>query len=108
MSMLLEKHCQRDAPLLQQNEVQNLLTRIPDWQSSEDGKSISRTFRFADYGQTIAFVNKVAAIADEQDHHPDMLVSYNRCTVTYTTHSAGGLSENDFIIAAKIDSISVS
>jgi 4a-hydroxytetrahydrobiopterin dehydratase len=105
MSMLLEQHCQRDAAILQQNEVQGLLDNIPDWQSAEDGKSISRAFRFSDYGQTMAFVNKVAVIAEQQDHHPDMLVSYNRCTVTYTTHSAGGLSRNDFICAAHINAI---
>ncbi len=103
--MLPDEHCQRDAALLRQDEVQDLLDNIPDWQLSGDNKSISKIFRFADYGQTIAFVNKVAVIAEQQDHHPDMLVCYNRCTVTYTTHSAGGLSRNDFICAVRIDAI---
>ena len=65
--------------------------------------SISRTFRFDDYHRTLAFVNAVAWIAHREDHHPDLEVGYDRCRVRYATHDVGGLSENDFILAAKFD-----
>ena len=76
-----------------------------DWSSIEDGKGIQRTFRFKNYYQTIAFVNALAWVAHAEDHHPDLAVGYNRCTVNYSTHSVGGLSENDFICAARIDAL---
>jgi 4a-hydroxytetrahydrobiopterin dehydratase len=65
--------------------------------------AIRKTFRFDDYHRTLAFVNAVAWIAHREDHHPDLEVGYNRCTVRYSTHDVGGLSENDFICAAKVD-----
>ncbi len=68
-------------------------------------KEIYRLFKFKNYYETIAFVNAVAWIANQEDHHPDMDVSYNRCLVRYTTHAIGGLSENDFICAAKINAL---
>lgn len=75
----------------------------PAWQYNPEGQTISHEFSFKNYYQTIAFVNVIAQIAHLQDHHPDMLISYNRCTVTYSTHSVNGLSIKDFICAAKID-----
>lgn len=75
----------------------------PPWQLNTEEQSISHTYSFDNYYQTMAFVNVIALIAHQQDHHPDLLVSYNRCTVTYSTHSVGGLSINDFICAAKIN-----
>ncbi len=74
-----------------------------DWALGDDGLSISREFRFPDYGHTLGFANAVAWIAITEDHHPVMTVHYGRCTVSYTTHAIGGLSDNDFICAAKID-----
>ena len=65
-----------------------------------------RTFRFKNYYETIAFVNALAWMAHSEDHHPDLAVGYNRCAVTYSTHSVSGLSENDFICAARIDTLS--
>jgi len=76
---------------------------IPRWNLNNQDKTITYSFDFKNYYQTIAFVNVVAQIAHQQDHHPDLLVSYNRCTVTYSTHSVAGLSINDFICAAKIN-----
>ena len=76
-----------------------------EWRLSEDQKTISRRFGFKNYYQTIAFVNAVAWIANAEDHHPDLEVSYKNCTVNYSTHSLGGLSPNDFICAAKIDAL---
>ncbi len=68
-------------------------------------KEIRRTFDFKDYYAGIAFVNAVAWIAHREDHHPDLAVGYDKVTVTFSTHSVGGLSENDFICAAKIDAL---
>ncbi len=103
---LTERHCQRETSRLDSGAVQALMTEIhTDWSLGEDGQSILREFRFKNYYQTIAFVNALAWIAHRQDHHPDLEVGYNRCVVHYSTHSVGGLSENDFICAARIDAL---
>ncbi|GAB1596173.1 4a-hydroxytetrahydrobiopterin dehydratase [Lysobacter claricitrinus] len=81
------------------------LRELPEWRVVEDGQAITRTFRFADYYRTMAFVNALAYIAHEQDHHPDLGVHYDRCVVRYSTHDVGGLSDNDFICAAKADAL---
>ncbi|OGG43180.1 pterin-4-alpha-carbinolamine dehydratase [Candidatus Kaiserbacteria bacterium RIFCSPHIGHO2_01_FULL_48_10] len=80
--------------------------QVPEWRIGEDGLSISRNFRFNDFKEAIAFVNEVADIAEFEGHHPDMLVyGYRNVKVTLSTHAIKGLSENDFIVAAKIDQI---
>ena len=84
-------------------EADAQLAVLPDWKRT-DG-AIARTFRFADYYETIAFVNALAYVAHAEDHHPDLAVAYNRCEVRFSTHSVGGLSENDFICAAKVDAV---
>ncbi len=105
-SGLTERHCQRETSQLDSGAVQALMTEIhADWSLSEDGQMIQRMFRFKNYYQTIAFVNALAWVAHHQDHHPDLEVGYNRCVVQYSTHSVGGLSENDFICAAGIDAL---
>jgi 4a-hydroxytetrahydrobiopterin dehydratase len=76
-----------------------------EWKIDPETHCLTKEYRFENYYQTMAFVNAVAWIAHKQDHHPDLEVSYNRCTVNYTTHQVGGLSENDFICAAKIDNL---
>ena len=86
--------------------ARNLLSQLAGWAMDENEASISRTFRFDDYYRTMAFVNAVAWIAHREDHHPDLEVGYNRCKVRYSTHDVGGLSENDFICAAKVDRLS--
>ncbi len=73
---------------------------------AEDGAAIVKTFRFADYYKTLAFVNALAYVAHAQDHHPDLSVHYDRVQVRYSTHDVGGLSENDFICAAKAEQLS--
>ena len=80
-----------------------LLPQVPGWSLGEDGQALLRTFRFPDYHHTIAFVNALAWMAHREDHHPDLEVSYRECRVRYSTHAIGGLSENDFICAAKVD-----
>ena len=76
-----------------------------EWQLAPDAKSLVREFKFPDFYRTMSFVNAIAHIANIEDHHPDLDVGYNHCRVRYSTHSIGGLSENDFICAAKIDCI---
>ena len=83
--------------------VKGYLSRLPDWKLS--GKKIVRLFEFEDFYETIGFVNAIAYIANQEDHHPDMEVSYKTCKVRYSTHAIGGLSENDFICAAKLDGL---
>ena len=73
------------------------------WRLIDD--ALEKTFRFPDFHRTMAFVNAVAWLAHREDHHPDMNVGYNRCRVDYATHAIGGLSENDFICAAKVDAL---
>ena len=75
----------------------------PAWQPGEDNRSISHTYTFKNYFQTMACANVIAQIAHQQDHHPEMQISYSSCTVTYSTHSVNGLSLKDFICAAKIN-----
>ena len=79
------------------------LAVLPDW-TRADG-AIARTFRFRNYHETIAFVNALAAVVHAEDHHPDLIVGYDRCEVRFSTHSVGGISDNDFICAAKADAI---
>ncbi len=84
-------------------EVEALLHGFTGW-SLHQG-SLRRSFVFPDYHRTIAFVNAVAWIAHQQDHHPELEVSYNRCGVSFNTHSIGGISENDFICAARVEEL---
>ena len=93
------------SPALTRAEVEMYLAQIHDWSLAVSGAEIRREFRFANYFETIAFVNAVAWIAHVEDHHPDLEVGYNRCVVRWSTHSVGGLSENDFIAAAKVDAL---
>lgn len=107
MTKLADKHCAPCeggvAPLdVNQAKIQaNELSR--QWTVSADAKSISADFGFKNYYQTTAFVNAVAWVAHQQDHHPDITFGYKNCHIFFTTHAIGGLSDNDFISAAKID-----
>jgi len=109
MTALTERHCRRlnkGDPSLPAEQAPALLKELHgDWSLSTEGDAISRRFRFGNYYETIAFVNALAWIAHREDHHPDLEVGYNRCTVRYSSHAVGGLSENDFICAAKIDAL---
>ena len=105
---LREQHCTpitKGAAPLDAGRVLELLTQLQEWQLADDHKSISRAFRFADFYKTMAFVNALAWVAHQEDHHPDLEVGYNRCTVHYSTHAAQGLTLNDFICAARIDAL---
>ena len=101
---LLQQTCQHQLLALTEDEVGSALAALPDW-SVEHGKLV-RTFNFKNYHQTITFVNAIAMVIHQQDHHPVLVVSFNRCIVRTNTHSVnGGLSVNDFILAAKIDDV---
>ncbi len=106
---LHQQHCQplaKGTPPLDEAAVAQLRPRLhADWQLGADHKSLVRTVRFKNYYQTIAFVNALAWIANQEDHHPDLEVSYNHCVVQFSTHSIGGLSPNDFICAARLDAL---
>ena len=82
-----------------------LLPQVPGWELVEDGHALSRTFAFPDYYRTMSFVNALAHVANAENHHPDLSVHYDRCVVRWSTHDVGGLSENDFICAAKADAL---
>jgi len=108
MSDLITKHCavcEGGTTPLDTEQTAGLLEQVPDWALAEDTQQISRRFQFQNFHQTMAFVNALAWIAHSEEHHPDLEVSYATCIVRYSTHSISGLSENDFICAAKINAL---
>jgi 4a-hydroxytetrahydrobiopterin dehydratase len=100
--------CEGGIAPLPRAAAEEVLQRLhEDWQLAIDAKSIQREFRFKDFLRTMSFVNALAHIANIEDHHPDLEVGYNYCRARFTTHAIQGLSENDFICAAKIDQLPV-
>jgi 4a-hydroxytetrahydrobiopterin dehydratase len=97
------KPCERGVDPLKPGEVENLLKQLDGW--ALDNGAIAKTYTFKNHYQTMAFVNAAAWISHREDHHPDMSVGYNACRVAYVTHAIKGLSENDFICAAKLDKL---
>jgi len=97
------KPCEGGVTPMTSTEIASLLDKLSGW-THRDG-AISKTFTFPNYWQTMAFVNATAWISHREDHHPDLVVGYNQCRVDYQTHAIKGLSENDFICAAKIDAL---
>lgn len=96
--------CEGDTPPLDQTKVASLLTEIIDWNT--DNKKIFKTFNFKDFKTAIVFVNKIVALAEKENHHPDLCVhDYKKVTITLSTHNINGLSLNDFIMASKIDEL---
>ena len=91
---------------LSEADIRELMPQLPDWELAEDGHALTRTFTFKDYYRTMSFVNALAHMANREDHHPDLGVHYDRVVVRYSTHDVGGLSENDFICAAKAEALS--
>ncbi|MBC7699750.1 4a-hydroxytetrahydrobiopterin dehydratase [Aquabacterium sp.] len=107
---LAQQRCEhRSGAPLSERGCQMMLTQVPDWavDDSVPGGVLHRTFAFKDFHATMAFVNAVAWVAHQQDHHPDLTASYNRCTLRWSTHSVAGLSLNDFICAARVDALSL-
>lgn len=105
---LLDKNCvpcRGGMPTLTSEEVQKYLKELKaEWQVS-DNKKISREFKFPSFAEAMKFVNKTAEIAEQEDHHPDMKISYRKVVMELTTHAISGLSENDFIMARKIEEL---
>lgn len=96
------KPCEGGVPTLTPEEVQRELSRLnPDWKVV--GNKIARSFTFKNFAEAMKFVNRVAELAEEEGHHPDLQIHYNKVEVELSTHAIGGLSENDFIVAAKMD-----
>ena len=92
---------QDEVKALSDAEVTKLLTEVPQW--SLKNKAIEREFKFKDFRDAMEFVNKVAALAEAEDHHPDICISYNKVQLTLSTHKVGGLSSKDFILGTKIN-----
>ena len=90
---------------LGQARIDELMPQLPGWELAEDGRALLRTFAFKNYHHTLAFVNALAWVAHREDHHPDLGVHYDRCLVRWSTHDVGGLSENDFICAARTSAL---
>ncbi len=97
------KPCEGGVPPLSDADVGEMMKQLDGW--TLQGGVISKTYRFKNYYETTAFVNATAWVSHREDHHPDIALGYNQCTVSYTTHAIDGLSENDFICAAKIDAL---
>lgn len=95
--------CAADTSPMSEAAVNELLAALDHWELEDN--TIRRSYKFQDFYQTMAFVNAVAWIANRENHHPDLEVGYNQCVVRYRTHAIGGLSENDFICASKIDAL---
>ncbi len=97
------KPCEGDVHPLAQSEINQLMKQLDGWVQHD--QTIGKSFEFRNYYQTVAFVNAVAWLAHREDHHPDMTVSHHECHVAFTTHAINGLSENDFICAAKVNAL---
>lgn len=93
--------CRAGAPRLGADELAEHLTSLPGWRI--EGNAIVKQYDFADFHETMAFVNAVAFIAHREDHHPDLGVHYAKCVVAYSTHDAGGVTHNDVVCAAKLE-----
>jgi len=108
MSALLGKRCkpcEGGIPALGESDTKRLMQQVSGWSLDEGVARISRSFQFKNYYETIAFVNAIAWISHGEDHHPDLEVGYNRCVVRFSTHAVNGLTENDFICAAKVNAL---
>ena len=107
MSDLTEKHCvpcEGGVPKMAEEEVKIYLQKVKDWKLA--GDKIEKDYKFKNFREAMEFMNKVADLAEEEGHHPDILVhSWNKVKISTYTHAIGGLSENDFILAAKIDKL---
>ena len=106
---LLDAHCENlpaGSPVLPAEDVHTYLGLVAGWEMNEDHTAITKRFRFESFSEAITFLSRLAPIADEEDHHPDVhLVQYRWLIVDFSTHSIGGLSRNDFIMAAKVNEL---
>lgn len=99
------KPCEGGVDPLGEEIIADLLTQVPGWRVSSDGAAIRRDFKFLGFPATVSFINALARMANQEDHHPDLCAGYNYCNVTFTTHAINGLSENDFICAYRLNEL---
>ena len=99
------KPCEGGVPTMTREEAESTLADVPGWELADDNRSISRRFEFKGFYKCMSFINAMAWVANAENHHPDFSAGYNFCEVTFTTHAINGLSENDFICAAKINAL---
>jgi 4a-hydroxytetrahydrobiopterin dehydratase len=97
--------CEGGTQPLDAERIATFLAQVPGWQASDDGKRIYRRFEFKGFYKTMAFINAMAWIANQEGHHPDFEAGYNFCLVHFQTHAINGLSENDFVCAAKLNAL---
>ena len=98
--------CEGGTPAFTKDQITEHLAAVPEWKLSDDGKLIRRKYKFKDFVSAMAFLQKVGVLAEDEGHHPDLhLTGYKNVAVELTTHAIGGLSANDFIVAAKIDKL---
>lgn len=99
--------CRPDSPRATEQEIQEWLPQIPEWRVIErDGEpQLTRTFKFKNFAEALAFTNRVGELAEQQDHHPALLTEWGKVTVTWWTHAIKGLHRNDFVMAAKTDQL---
>ena len=110
MSQLAKKKCvpcEGNMKPIPREEAEKLLKELDDWALIDEAHLLAKSFHFKDFVASMNFVNKIAAIAEEEGHHPDLTISYSDVGIELTTHAISGLSENDFILAAKIDEIKI-
>jgi len=105
---LTNKHCvpcEGGVDSIERENAEQMLLDIPGWELSDDGKMINRRFEFRGFLSTMSFINAMAWMVNRENHHPDFSAGYNYCLVGFTTHAIDGLSENDFICAAKLNTL---
>ena|ERR1043166_930438 len=95
--------CRGGIPPLSRPDAERLLAETPDWSLNDTATAIERAFRFKDFADALAFVNRVGRLAEAEDHHPDVSFGWGYCRVLFQTHKIKGLHENDFIMAAKVN-----
>jgi 4a-hydroxytetrahydrobiopterin dehydratase len=110
-SELTGKHClpcEGGVPALSPEQVRAYLPAVPQWRLTADGKRLRREWRVKDFATALDFFNRVGGVAEAEDHHPDLhLTGYRNAAIELSTHAVGGLTENDFILAAKVDTLPV-
>jgi 4a-hydroxytetrahydrobiopterin dehydratase len=95
--------CRGGVPVLGAEEAERLVAQVPGWSLEEDAKGIRREFRFRNFAEAMMFSRQVGELAEVEGHHPDLSIGWGYCTVRFRTHAIGGLHENDFIMAAKVN-----
>jgi len=108
LSSLASQHCKPrkgKENALDDAQIAERLAVLPGWTRKTDGKAIVKAFRFEDFHRTLGFINAVGFMANHEDHHPDVEAGYGYCNLLWSTHDVGGLSENDFICAARVEAL---